>query len=751
MHNSSSWKHAIVEMRQRRVIASMCRKTFIRCRILALRLGIFYAFVNFSIRIRYHFSVGVNLLGSKPFQTMALVYPHRYPLANTGAGHRIRFVESSLLKRAPDELVDTITLLPHPDVGYYNLMSRRHRRNMRLIAEHFEVDGFVWYLPFSKHAYEAFRPVDLMLLDGEPNMPFCFCFANEDWSQNGGGSGQGTGLKTSYGDGHEIKDRFTHLSRFFHHKNYMQLQGMPVIMIHQTQMEESSEAELFTLIRIWNAEARKSGLKGIKFMRYSGPSGDTVKLKDLEEVVLFRPAPTTGEVFDTKNYELGTREHPGLIFSWLNHPISQTAERVSAEQHTVMYAQSSYYSFLKCAREVFKRVADQTEQRIVVLAAWNNWNEQSVFEPSEQNGYVPLIAIRAATLETLSVPFEGRVIHVTHIGGGTERYARDLSQLFPRYEHLFASHENEVDEILRRPWNLQQERLILHVHSVFVNGGIGRKVLSIAKQVHHVNGRVVLTIHDFQWVTPSDPNRITPDEPTASDLVFAREVFLAADVVIFPSNFVKAEYSRILGTTSLHNVHVVPHPDYGVDRQATWVPKIQDHISICFLGEFSLRKGAALLIKVMETLEKDRVSFKVSVRGFVAPDAVSIQNHLEETYGVEFKGQYDETFIVSELRESNIHVLALLSAVNETYCYALTQALNTGIAILHTGFGAVGERLEGYKRAFHITDRIKLQTTLAQMVQYLRAHEGSKSAPILSSRFLQPNLWYMENYPLYKK
>ena len=707
--------------------------------------------VNFSIRNQNYFSVGVNQSGSKPFQTLALVYPHRHPLANTDAGHGIRFVESSQLKRAPDELAGTVTLLPHPDVGYYDLLSRRYRRNMRLIAEHFEVDGFIWYLSFSKHTYETFWLVDLMLLDGEPNSPFCFCYTNEDWIPNGEGSGQGTGLKTSYGDDHVMKGHFTHLSRFFHHENYMQLQGMPVMMIHQMQMEESSVAELSTLIRIWNTEARKSGFKGIKFMRYSGPSGDTVKVKDLEEIVLFRPVPATGGVLDIKNYELSTREHPGLIFSWSHHPIRQTAERVPVEHRTVMYAQSSYESFLKCVREVFKRVANRTEQRIVVLTAWNNWNEHSVFEPSEQNGYVPLLAIQAATLDTFSVPFEGCVIHVSHIGGGTERYARDLSQLFPRYEHLFASHENEVDKIMRRPWKLQHERLILHVHSVFVNGGIGRKILSIAKHVHQMNGRVVLTIHDFQWVTPNDPNRITPEEPTASDLVFARDFFLAADIVIFPSNYVHDEYSRILGSTSRYNVHVVPHPDYGIDRHANWVPKIQDHISICFLGEFSLRKGAALLIKIMETLETDRVSFKVSVRGFVAPDAVSIQNHLEKTYGVDFKGQYDETNIVSELRESNIHVLALLSAVNETYCYALTHALNTGIAILHTGFGAVGERLEGYQRAFHISDRLELRTTLAQMIQYLRAHEGSQSAPILSPRFLQPNLWYIENYPLYKK
>jgi glycosyltransferase involved in cell wall biosynthesis len=200
-----------------------------------------------------------------------------------------------------------------------------------------------------------------------------------------------------------------------------------------------------------------------------------------------------------------------------------------------------------------------------------------------------------------------------------------------------------------------------------------------------------------------------------------------------------------------YNTHVVPHPDFGIDHKATFVPDFDDLISLCFLGEFSLRKGADMLQKILQALEMARIPVKVSVHGIVASDAVEIQTRLRTRYGVEFKGQYDESFIVDELRGSNIHVLALLSAVEETYCYVLTKALNTGIAILHTGAGAIGERLEGYQRAFDMSKGKDLKTVLLQMKHHLQAREGIMTSRIPSSSIVQPNIWYLENYPLHKR
>ena len=774
------------------------------------RLVLTCAFVYLVAGLNWSFSPSSVRKAAKQFKTLAVVYPQYHPVPENDAIYGVGFVEWTLLKKAPDQFMGLQTLRPHHDIGHYNLLSRKHRRNMRMLAQHFEIDGFIWYHYYLNRTYELNRPAELMLLDGEPNLPFCFCYANEDWSRNWDGSNRDVVLKHSYGNKQDMKDHFAYLREFFQHKNYVQLQGKPVVMIYR--VEERHASELQTLIRIWNTEARNSGLKGIKFLRFLGPFDNSVQVKGLQDGVLFQPGFSQQRIWkhfegkgspifdhfdpslferwnpelsqrrpkdaylsldahgrslalstiwsvplarvfrDISKYKFTTHQHPGLVYSWSNHPRRQIDGKVSVGHRTVMYSDSSYEAFLKCARRLFKQVTSERKEKFVVLTAWNEWNEQAVFEPSEQNGYLPLLAIQKATISSTFLPPLGRVIHVSHLGGGTERYVHDLTDLFPRYEHILASSEADLIENLNKARrSLKHDRLILHIHSVFVNGGVGRKILSYAKEIHKMKGRVVLTVHDFQWVVPQDPNRITRRQPSSSNLDFAREILLVSDIVIFPSNFVLAEYSRMLRTLDWYNHYVVPHPDYAIDKQATWVPEIDERISLCFLGEFSLRKGAHTLETILRGFENIRMKVQVYVHGIVAPDARVIQKRLERHYGVIFKGQYDETFIVDELRRSNIHVIALLSAVNETYCYVLTQALNTGIAILHTGAGAIGERLQGYERAFEIRDEAHLKQRLRQLIRYLHDNEGTRTQILPTSEIVQPNIWYIENYPLHKE
>ena len=744
--------------------------------------------------------------GAKPFTTLAVVYPQYHPVPENDLIYGIGFVEWTLLQQTPKEFMGMKTLKPHRDIGYYNLLDFGHRRNMRLMANHFEVDGFIWYHYYLNHTYPLNRPAELMLLDGEPDVPFCFCYANEDWSRNWDGSNRDVVLKHMYGNEQQMVSHFKYLRRFFRHKNYLQLHGKPVVMMYRVERAEATK--LATLSRIWNAEARKSGWKGIKFVRYLGPFDNSVKVSGFDEGVLFQPGfaqqrvwnyftgvgPPIFDSFDAEsfaawnpelsstsakesyislnahgrslalstiwsvplarvfsdinNYQLSSREHPGLVYSWSNHPRRQIGGKVSAGHRTIMYSDPSYEQFLKCARTMFNQIPKMNRQTLVVLTAWNEWNEQAVFEPSDQNGYLPLLAIQRATFKSVSLPILGRIIHVSHYGGGTERYVRDLGHLFPRYEHVVVSSEKDITEAIDS-YASEGKPLVLHLHSVFVNGGVGRTILHYANLVHRLAGRVITTVHDFQWFVPTDPNRMQMSTPSADDLAFCREVFLASDLIIFPSKFTASEYTKALGTLQWYNVHIAQHPDYGIDHEAMLVPEIYEHISLAFLGEFSLRKGADMLEKILEAFKSLRIPIKISVHGIVASDAIELQMRLHTLYGVEFKGQYDETFIVEELRRSNVHVILLLSAVEETYCYALTLALNSGIAILHSGAGAIGERLQGYERAFKITKGENLKTVLSDLKLYLKAHEGIKTEVNPSSGVVQPTLWYIENYPVY--
>jgi len=95
------------------------------------------------------------------------------------------FVEWTLLKPVADVFEGYRTFGPHVDIGYYNLLEHDHRKYMRVLANLCGVDGFIFYDYSVTTGPVLQRPTERMLLDGEPDKPFFFC-----WVRKGGGGGR---------------------------------------------------------------------------------------------------------------------------------------------------------------------------------------------------------------------------------------------------------------------------------------------------------------------------------------------------------------------------------------------------------------------------------------------------------------------------------------------------------------------------------------------------------------------------------
>ena len=55
--------------------------------------------------------------------------------------------------------------------------------------------------------------------------------------------------------------------------------------------------------------------------------------------------------------------------------------------------------------------------------------------------------------------------------------------------------------------------------------------------------------------------------------------------------------------------------------------------------------------------------------------------------------QYNEDEIQELLNKNNIHIITHLSIFEESYCYALTDSINSGRPIIYIDHGAITERL----------------------------------------------------------
>jgi hypothetical protein len=92
------------------------------------------------------------------------------------------------------------------------------------------------------------RPLQQMLIDGEPNIPFAFIWANEKWTASWHGASvklekakKTELLPQTYSDN---ESHYKYLRSFFHHENYIKVNGKPLFMPYHVSHRRSKRIYL---------------------------------------------------------------------------------------------------------------------------------------------------------------------------------------------------------------------------------------------------------------------------------------------------------------------------------------------------------------------------------------------------------------------------------------------------------------------------------------------------------------------------
>ena len=117
------------------------------------------------------------------------------------------------------------------DLGFYDLSRIDVMREQAEMARNYGVYGFCFYYYWFSGRRILERPLD-NFLKSDIDMPFCLCWANENWTRTWDGDTKSILLEQKYAEDDEEK-LIASLLPFFSDSRYIRVDGKPMLVVYR--------------------------------------------------------------------------------------------------------------------------------------------------------------------------------------------------------------------------------------------------------------------------------------------------------------------------------------------------------------------------------------------------------------------------------------------------------------------------------------------------------------------------------------
>lgn len=303
---------------------------------------------------------------------------------------------------------------PHvpADLGFYDLRVAETRIAQADMARAYGIEGFCYYHYWFAGKRVLERPFQEVLQSGQPDFPFCLCWANASWSGIWHGAPDRVLIEQTYPGEADDRAHFAALLPAFRDPRYACVDGMPIFLIY-FPLKLSRET-----LDLWRRLAQQAGLPGLHLIGVSGePDWDHLShgydakqyrpllikrewrpyrnplTRARQTYVFKRGLPTIhryDQWMDTQMPESAWGDgdfYPCVTHAWDNTPRSGS-NGIAITGSTP----DLFRTFL--ARSIDRLERGPMPHKLVFLKSWNEWAEGNHLEPDLQSGHGYLRAIR---------------------------------------------------------------------------------------------------------------------------------------------------------------------------------------------------------------------------------------------------------------------------------------------------------------------------------------------------------------------
>ena len=398
--------------------------------------------------------------------------------------------------------------------------------------------------------------------------------------------------------------------------------------------------------------------------------------------------------------------------------------------------------------ETYKKILDKSsinpnnENDFIFITSWNEWNEQSSLEPNNIDGYNYLYQIKNKYQDLYEVNKTKKVLIFSHKGGGTEKYINDLIEIFNDYEFTyFNDYDKQID------YNEYYSKIdMIHINSFF-NTKYSFDYVKFFS-MYFLKTKKIITIHDYQWLFPNDPNILSYkvnknniEEINISNFFILLKLM---DIIIFPSHNIYKNYNELMNINSFQDkIKIIQHNDKILFHSNIKIYPVKKYIHVAFVGNFIEYKGSNIYKQLFNNIKYYQgYLIKYHVFGYMSNN--EIDNKIDDENFI-YHNDYNDNDIIDLLEQNNIHLITHLSLFEESYCYALTNSINSGIPIIYIDHGAFTERLLKNDRYFP-TNVDNFFNNFKKSLNYIINNQNTNIIKNKVNNKIQPNRWYLENY-----
>ncbi len=359
--------------------------------------------------------------------------------------------------------------VPHSDIGYYSLDGIETLRRQAELAKQHGIYGFCFYYYWFSGKRLLEKPVDMLLQHKEIDLPFCLCWANENWTRAWDGQNKNVLIQQDYTE-RDDEVFMLDLKKYIDDPRYIRIHGKPLIVVYNPGQIPSCRKSFAK----WREAARAAGIGEILIWTCQTANNTAEKLKiedSIDAEVEFPPHNMWMAAIAVRDLDLGGRSaniyNYQRLVSYIEGKLKQEENPRVPVHHSVMLAWDnaarrkdnwftlyafSLHSFYRwiLAISVRARKDFDEEERFVFVNAWNEWGEGTYLEPDEKYGYA---YINTASKALFGLPFRNdlKILSPSSPSVEREQFEKSTDVASPRIAvqaHIF--YVDTLDEIIRK-------------------------------------------------------------------------------------------------------------------------------------------------------------------------------------------------------------------------------------------------------------------------------------------------------------